>query len=242
MWPGCPAGTGKEDGDRHPKISDNVLIGASARILGNIRIGTSAQVGARNEWEGRRLPHCSSSWLPHLTTFAWADPGFTPPPAPSPSQVAAGSTVLREVPPRTLVAGSPAREIGTITGNPAQNMEQWSVSNKELLKSNLENDPFATTTASSSSSGSSGSGKAARQGGGGGEAQAPSSSGTAGQQGGAAAAAAAEAEAAPPQRPRDPTPAAKAAAQHKSDPDAASSEREARRKWGDNLTPPEFII
>ncbi|KAL4452257.1 hypothetical protein ABPG75_007919 [Micractinium tetrahymenae] len=67
-------GTGKEDGDRHPKISDNVLIGACARILGNIR-------------------------------------------------VAAGSTVLRPVPPHTLVAGSPAREIGTLTGNPATSMD-----------------------------------------------------------------------------------------------------------------------
>lgn len=39
-----PAGTGKVHGDRHPKISDNVLIGASASILGNIRIGKGAQV------------------------------------------------------------------------------------------------------------------------------------------------------------------------------------------------------
>jgi serine acetyltransferase len=29
-------GTGKEVGDRHPKVSENVLIGASATILGNI--------------------------------------------------------------------------------------------------------------------------------------------------------------------------------------------------------------
>ena len=33
-----------------------------------------------------------------------------------PLQVAAGSLVLKSVPPKTLVAGSPAKEIGTITG------------------------------------------------------------------------------------------------------------------------------
>ena len=42
------AGTGKVHGDRHPKISDNVLIGASASILGNIRVGKGAQVGAES--------------------------------------------------------------------------------------------------------------------------------------------------------------------------------------------------
>ncbi len=32
-------GTGKEDGDRHPKIGCGVMIGAGAKILGNISIG-----------------------------------------------------------------------------------------------------------------------------------------------------------------------------------------------------------
>ena len=39
-------GTGKEHGDRHPKISDGVLISAGAKILGNIRVGEGAKVGA----------------------------------------------------------------------------------------------------------------------------------------------------------------------------------------------------
>ncbi|MFS4437623.1 serine O-acetyltransferase EpsC [Paracoccaceae bacterium GXU_MW_L88] len=39
-------GTGKEGGDRHPKVSDGVLIGAGAKILGNIRIGECARVAA----------------------------------------------------------------------------------------------------------------------------------------------------------------------------------------------------
>jgi serine O-acetyltransferase len=39
-------GTGKEIGDRHPKVDDGVLIGAGAEILGNIRIGEGAKVSA----------------------------------------------------------------------------------------------------------------------------------------------------------------------------------------------------
>jgi serine O-acetyltransferase len=39
-------GTGKEDGDRHPKIGDGVLISAGAKILGNIYVGEGAKVGA----------------------------------------------------------------------------------------------------------------------------------------------------------------------------------------------------
>ncbi len=62
-------GSGKESGDRHPKIGDNVLIGAGASVLGNIRVG-----------------NCSL--------------------------IAAGSVVLNEVPPKTTVAGVPARVVG----------------------------------------------------------------------------------------------------------------------------------
>ena len=39
-------GTGKEHGDRHPKIGDGVLISAGAKILGNIHVGEGAKVGA----------------------------------------------------------------------------------------------------------------------------------------------------------------------------------------------------
>lgn len=63
-------GTGKEEEDRHPKIGDGVLIGAGAKVLGNIRVG-----------------NCS--------------------------RIAAGSVVLEEVPPKTTVAGVPARIVGT---------------------------------------------------------------------------------------------------------------------------------
>ena len=39
-------GTGKDEGDRHPKIGNGVLISAGAKILGNIRVGDGAKVGA----------------------------------------------------------------------------------------------------------------------------------------------------------------------------------------------------
>jgi serine O-acetyltransferase len=39
-------GTGKESGDRHPKIQRGVLIGAGAKILGNITVGAGAKVAA----------------------------------------------------------------------------------------------------------------------------------------------------------------------------------------------------
>ena len=39
-------GSGKESGDRHPKIDNNVLIGAGAKVLGNIRIGACSRVAA----------------------------------------------------------------------------------------------------------------------------------------------------------------------------------------------------
>ncbi|MDR6102104.1 serine O-acetyltransferase [Agrobacterium larrymoorei] len=62
-------GTGKETGDRHPKIRSGVLIGAGAKILGNIEVGSC-------------------------------------------SRVAAGSVVLKPVPPNATVAGVPARIVG----------------------------------------------------------------------------------------------------------------------------------
>ena len=74
-------GTGKESGDRHPKIRHGVLIGAHSSILGNIEVG-------RN------------------------------------SRVAAGSVVLKPVPPCTTVAGVPARVIGEAgCAEPARSMD-----------------------------------------------------------------------------------------------------------------------
>jgi serine O-acetyltransferase len=39
-------GTGKVGGDRHPKIGKGVMIGAGAKVLGNIRVGEGAKIGA----------------------------------------------------------------------------------------------------------------------------------------------------------------------------------------------------
>ena len=38
-------GSGKEDGDRHPKIGNGVLISVGAKVLGNIRVGECAKIG-----------------------------------------------------------------------------------------------------------------------------------------------------------------------------------------------------
>jgi serine O-acetyltransferase len=75
-------GTGKEDGDRHPKIRHGVLIGAGAKILGNIEVGQCARV-------------------------------------------AAGSVVLKPVPPNKTVAGVPAKIVGDSgCAEPARAMDQ----------------------------------------------------------------------------------------------------------------------
>ncbi|MFD1804866.1 serine O-acetyltransferase [Pasteurella oralis] len=41
-------GTGKETGDRHPKVREGVMIGAGAKILGNIEVGRYAKIGANS--------------------------------------------------------------------------------------------------------------------------------------------------------------------------------------------------
>ena len=74
-------GTGKEHGDRHPKVGSHVMIGAGAIVLGNIEIGAGARI-------------------------------------------AAGSVVLRPVPPHKTVAGVPARVVGDAGADPATSMDQ----------------------------------------------------------------------------------------------------------------------
>lgn len=39
-------GTGKETGKRHPTLGQHVVVGAGAKVLGNIQIGDSARIGA----------------------------------------------------------------------------------------------------------------------------------------------------------------------------------------------------
>jgi len=75
-------GTGKEGGDRHPKVQDGVLIGAGAKVLGNIIVGAC-------------------------------------------SRIAAGALVVKPVPPKTTVAGVPARVVGVAgCSQPSRTMDQ----------------------------------------------------------------------------------------------------------------------
>ncbi|GLT39331.1 hypothetical protein SLA2020_135290 [Shorea laevis] len=64
-------GTGKETGDRHPKVGDGPLLGARVTVLGNIKIGEGAML-------------------------------------------AAGSLVLKDAPPHSMMAGTPAQVLGYI--------------------------------------------------------------------------------------------------------------------------------
>ena len=54
-------GTGKETGDRHPKIRHGVLLGAGAKVLGNIEVGHCARVASGS---------VVLSPVPHNTTVA----------------------------------------------------------------------------------------------------------------------------------------------------------------------------
>lgn len=39
-------GTGKETGKRHPTLGENVVVGAGAKVLGNLTIGDNVRIGA----------------------------------------------------------------------------------------------------------------------------------------------------------------------------------------------------
>ncbi len=57
-------GTGKDEGDRHPKIGNGVLISAGAKILGNIRVGDGAKVGAGSVVLDEVPPHTTVAGVP----------------------------------------------------------------------------------------------------------------------------------------------------------------------------------
>lgn len=57
-------GTGKVGGDRHPKIGRGVMIGAGAKILGNIRVGEGAKVGAGSVVLHDVPPHTTVAGIP----------------------------------------------------------------------------------------------------------------------------------------------------------------------------------
>ena len=57
-------GTGKECGDRHPKIRTGVMIGAGAKILGNIEIGAGAKIAAGSVVLNPVPPHTTVAGVP----------------------------------------------------------------------------------------------------------------------------------------------------------------------------------
>ncbi len=57
-------GTGKAEGDRHPKIRYGVLIGAGAKILGNIEVGSGAKIGAGSVVLEPVPPHTTVAGVP----------------------------------------------------------------------------------------------------------------------------------------------------------------------------------
>jgi serine O-acetyltransferase len=57
-------GTGKESGDRHPKVRRGVLLGAGAKILGNIEIGAGAKVAACSVVLKDVPPHTTVAGIP----------------------------------------------------------------------------------------------------------------------------------------------------------------------------------
>jgi serine O-acetyltransferase len=57
-------GTGKATGDRHPKVRRGVLIGAGAKILGNVEIGAGAKVGAGSVVLRDVPPSCTVAGVP----------------------------------------------------------------------------------------------------------------------------------------------------------------------------------
>lgn len=57
-------GTGKTTGDRHPKIREGVMIGAGAKILGNIEIGKGAKIGAGSVVLQSIPPHTTAAGIP----------------------------------------------------------------------------------------------------------------------------------------------------------------------------------
>jgi serine O-acetyltransferase len=57
-------GTGKESGDRHPKVGNGVLIGAGAKVLGNITIGEGSKIAAGSVVLNEVPPHSTVAGIP----------------------------------------------------------------------------------------------------------------------------------------------------------------------------------
>jgi serine O-acetyltransferase len=61
-------GTGKERGDRHPKLGRGVLVGANATVLGNITIGDYAKIASGSVVLKPVPPGCTAAGVPARLT------------------------------------------------------------------------------------------------------------------------------------------------------------------------------
>jgi serine O-acetyltransferase len=57
-------GTGKTTGDRHPKVRRGVLIGAGAKILGNVNVGEGSKIAAGSVVLADVPPHTTVAGIP----------------------------------------------------------------------------------------------------------------------------------------------------------------------------------
>ena len=64
-------GTGKDAGDRHPKVGNDVLIGAGTSILGNIKIGDRSKIGA-GSIVLKPIPHSATAVGAPAKVIGWA--------------------------------------------------------------------------------------------------------------------------------------------------------------------------
>jgi serine O-acetyltransferase len=57
-------GTGKDQGDRHPKVREGVMIGAGAIVLGNIEVGAMSKIAAGSVVLQAVPPRCTMAGVP----------------------------------------------------------------------------------------------------------------------------------------------------------------------------------
>ena len=74
-----PGGTGEARADRHPKIGRGVLLGAGAKVLGNIEIGEYAKIASGSVVLKPVPAHCTAAGVPARLVHcaATADPART---------------------------------------------------------------------------------------------------------------------------------------------------------------------
>ena len=71
-------GTGKQGGDRHPKIRRGVMIGAGAKVLGNIEVGEDARIAAGSVVLDDVAARCTVAGVPAKPVGGACCEGLTP--------------------------------------------------------------------------------------------------------------------------------------------------------------------